>query len=229
MFTVEQRDRAREWVLERARRDERVLAAAVVGAEASGRMDRWSDLDLTFAVADATVEEVVDEWTDALGEELDAAFLFDVWVGPIVYRVFLLPGNLQVDLSFTPAEEFGPHSSDFKLLFGRIAKNRERLPMSRLAEGPRQQFGLCVLYLLRARINLERGRLPSAEHYLRSARELLGEAGPEPDDGLERSDLLELIAATLDSRLAKPGEARELAARLEPELRELTRPTLDAG
>ena len=226
MFTVEQRDRARAWVLERARRDERVVAGAVVGAEAGGRMDRWSDLDLTFAVADATVEEVVGDWTGELGEALDAEFLFDVWVGPIIYRVFLLPGNLQVDLSFTPAEEFGPHSPDFKLLFGRIAKNRERLPMSRLAETPRQQFGLCVLYLLRARLSLERHRLPEAEDYLRSAREVLGEVGPEPDGA---SELLERIVATLDTLLGNPGEARDLAERLEPELRELTSPTLDAA
>jgi predicted nucleotidyltransferase len=119
MFTVEHRDRARRLLLERAHSDPRIVAAAVVGSEASGRVDRWSDLDLTFGVSDdASLEEVLAEWTRAVDAELDAPDLFDVHVGPTVYRVFLLPGNLQVDLSFTPAARFGPLGPDFRLPFG---------------------------------------------------------------------------------------------------------------
>ena len=33
-------------------------------------------------------------------------------------RLFLLPDALQVDLSFSPAEGFGPKGPDFRLLFG---------------------------------------------------------------------------------------------------------------
>ena len=45
--------------------DPRVVAAAVVGGLADGGGDRWSDLDLTFAVADAVpVSEVLDDWTE---------------------------------------------------------------------------------------------------------------------------------------------------------------------
>jgi len=42
----------RDRVLEFASSDQRVVAGAVVGLLALGDGDRWSDLDLTFAVAD---------------------------------------------------------------------------------------------------------------------------------------------------------------------------------
>ena len=53
MFTVGQRDALRERVLRLAADDDRVVAGAVVGSLAvDGCGDRFSDLDLTFAVAD---------------------------------------------------------------------------------------------------------------------------------------------------------------------------------
>ena len=51
MFTVEQRDALRESVLTLAEKDRRVVAGAAVGSLAVGGGDRFSDLDLTFAVA----------------------------------------------------------------------------------------------------------------------------------------------------------------------------------
>jgi hypothetical protein len=172
---------------------------------------------------------VLSEWTRELCLELDAVHLFDVHVGPTVYRVFLLPGNLQMDLSFTPAARFGPLGPDFRLLFGTAVGDRVREGTSRLAETPRQRFGLCVLYLLRARLGVERGKLEQAEHYSRLAAELLDHGEPDPPRSLSRSDLLERVRVSLDSLLRDPGEQRELARKLEPRLRELLRSTLDAG
>lgn len=230
LFTVEQRDRARRRLLDRARDDPRVVAAAAVGAEAAGRVDRWSDLDLTFGVADGvSVEEILDQWTREVGGELGAVHLFDVHVGPTVYRVFLLPGNLQVDLSFTPAARFGALGPNFRLLFGTAVENRVREPMSRLATTPRERFGLRVLYLVRARFGLERGDLQQAEHYLRSALEVLDKGGPSLPARPTRSALFGAVQETLELLLREPGEGRELAERLGPQLRELTRPTLDAA
>jgi hypothetical protein len=229
-FSVEERDSARRRVLERADRDPRIVAAAVVGAEAAGQVDRWSDLDLTFAVADGTaVEEVLDDWTREVGADLDAVHLFDVHVGPTVYRVFLLPGNLQVDLSFTPASRFGALGPNFRLLFGTAVEDRVREPMSRLAENPRERFGLCVLYLLRARIGVERGKLDKAEEYLRLADELLDTGEPALPERPTSAALLEAVRKSLALLLREPGEAKDLAERLEPQLRELSGPTLDAG
>jgi hypothetical protein len=229
-FTAEERASVRRRVLERAEEDPRIVAAAVVGAEAAGRVDRWSDLDLTFGVAESTsVEEVLNEWTGELATELEAVHLFDVHVGPTVYRVFLLPGNLQVDLSFTPTAQFGALGPNFRLLFGAAVEHRVREPMSRLAETSRQRFGLCVLYLVRARLGVERGDLEQAERYLRSASELLDEATPIPPATPSRATLLAAVQETLEVLLREPGEARDLAERLMPQLQELTRSTLDAG
>lgn len=108
MFTVEQRGQVREKVLAIARADPLVVAGAEIGSMAQGPGDRWSDLDLTFGVLDGIeVADVLDGWTTQLEEEHDAVQLFDVPYLSTIYRVFLFPGSLQVDLSFAPASEFG--------------------------------------------------------------------------------------------------------------------------
>ena len=79
MFTVGQRDALRERVLRLAADDDRVVAAAVVGSLAvDDGGDRFSDLDLTFAVADKVrVKAVLADWTSTLIAELDAVRLAD--------------------------------------------------------------------------------------------------------------------------------------------------------
>ncbi|HKG55518.1 MAG TPA: hypothetical protein VKB04_14745, partial [Anaerolineales bacterium] len=64
MFSVSDRDRIHDYVLQLAASDARVVAGAAVGSLALGGGDRWSDLDLTFAVADnVPVPEVLEDWT----------------------------------------------------------------------------------------------------------------------------------------------------------------------
>src|SRR6185437_6143073 len=105
-------------MLELAENDDRVVAGAAVGSLAVGSGDRFSDLDLTFAVADGVpVAEVLDDWTRRLVDGLDAVHLTDLTRGPTMYRVFLLPDALQFDLSLTPAAEFRPAGPRFRLLF----------------------------------------------------------------------------------------------------------------
>src|SRR5439155_19151688 len=100
VFTVEQRDALRERVLTLAENDRRVVAGAAVGSLALGGGDRFSDLDLTFAVADdVPLPDVLEDWTDTLHDELAAVHLVDLERGPTIYRVFLLPDALQFDLS----------------------------------------------------------------------------------------------------------------------------------
>jgi hypothetical protein len=119
MFSIDDRDRVRDRVLQLAASDARIVAGAVVGSLAHGEGDRWSDLDLTFAVADdLPLLDVLEDWTRTVVEEFDAAHLFDLPSGASIYRVFLLPGCLQFDLSFTPASKFGPTGPKFKMLFG---------------------------------------------------------------------------------------------------------------
>src|SRR5688572_19310390 len=63
MFDVVLRDEVEGYLVRLAEVDERITAAAVVASRAHTEGDRWSDIDLTFAVADATAPvAVLDEW-----------------------------------------------------------------------------------------------------------------------------------------------------------------------
>lgn len=129
-------------------------------------MDRFSDVDLTFGVrAGVPVDAVLADWTEAVRVEMDGVDLFDLPVGGTIYRVFLLPGNLQVDLSFSPEREFGATGPRFRLLFG----NAVDKPWTGQPD-PRELFGFAVHHALRARFAVERGRLWQAEHWLSETR-----------------------------------------------------------
>jgi hypothetical protein len=180
VFTVEQRDALRERLLRLAEEDESVVAGAAVGSLAVDGGDRFSDLDLTFGVADdVPVADVLDEWTRTLVDEDDAVELADLAVGPTVYRVFLLPDALQFDLSMTPAAEFRPAGPRFRLLFGETAPDE---PEAAAPPGPGtifiptpaiagDLFGWGVIYALHARACIERGRVWQAEHYVGAVRD----------------------------------------------------------
>jgi hypothetical protein len=170
VFTVEQRELLRRRVLALAEKDRRVVAGAAVGSLAVGGGDRFSDLDLTFAVADVVpVAEVLDDWTRTLSDELSAVKLVDLERGPTIYRVFLLPDALQLDLSLTPAARFTPAGPRFRLLFGEIAEGEAAAAPQPPAAG--DLFGWGVIYGLHARACIERGRAWQAEHYVGAVRD----------------------------------------------------------
>ena len=179
MFTVEQRDALRARMVRLADEDDRVVAGAVVGSLAAGTGDRFSDLDLTFSVAEtATVADVLDDWTRTLAAEHEAVQLVDLQAGPTTYRVFLLPHGLQFDLSMTPAEHFRPAGPRFALLFGEAAPAPEAQPprppgnlFINTPAVPHDIFGWGVIYALHARACIERGRLLQADHYVASVRD----------------------------------------------------------
>jgi hypothetical protein len=171
MFSVEDRDAARDHVLEMADADARVVAGAVVGSLAHGSGDRWSDLDLSFAVADvdadaASVADVLEDWTRRLVADLDGVVLFDLPSGDTIYRVFLLPGCLQVDLSFTPASRFRASGPRFRLLFGEVHEAAFTPPPS-----AGDLFGWAVAYARDARACIERQRWWQAEHCISAIRD----------------------------------------------------------
>lgn len=89
MFSIKDRNLVRDHVLQLATSDSRVVAGAVVGSLALSDGDRWSDLDLTFAIADNfSISDVLDEWTRNIIKEFNAAQLFDLPSGASIYRVF---------------------------------------------------------------------------------------------------------------------------------------------
>ena len=178
MFTVEQRDAVRERTLRLAQEDNRVLAGAAVGSLAVDEGDRFSDLDLTFGIADhVPVDRVLDDWTSTLVDELGAVPLTELERGPTLYRVLLLPDALQLDLSMTPAAVFRPAGPRFRLLFGEPGAGEPEVPT-----GPGDLFistptvaedlyGWGVIYALHTRACIERGRLWQAEHYVGAVRD----------------------------------------------------------
>lgn len=243
MFSVRDRDHIRDHVLQLAASDPRVVAGAVVGSLALGDGDRWSDLDLTFAVTEETsVLEVLDDWTRDLVEAFDAVHLFDLPSGASIYRVFLLPGCLQFDLSFTPASKFGASGPKFKLIFGSSTEKPYIQPPS-----AHELFGYAVHHALRARFCIERGRYWQAEYWISGARDYaLGLAcrrrgisashGRGYDDlppdvrdvfmralvtSLERNELLRALGCAIEGILHEADEVQELAIKVEPQLREL--------
>jgi len=179
MFTVEQRDALRDRVLRLAQEDERIVAGAVVGSLAFDGGDRYSDLALTFGVADhALVADVLTDWTRTLGDEFEAVQLFDLEHGPTIYRVFLFPDALQFDLSLTPAAQFRPAGPRFRLLFGETAPApaastpapvRELFTAIPAVAG--DLFGWGVVYAIYVRTCIERGRVWQAEHYVGAVRD----------------------------------------------------------
>ena len=179
MFTVEQREALRERLLRHAREDERVVAGAAVGSLAVDAGDRFSDLDLTFGIVDRVpVRDVLEDWKRTLAEALDAVHLVDLDRGPTTYGVFLLPDELQCDISMTPAAEFRPAGPRFRLLFGETAAAGPEKPALAAASlfiptpaVAADIFGWGVIYALHARASIERGRWWQAEHYVGAVRD----------------------------------------------------------
>jgi hypothetical protein len=244
VFSAEDRDRIRDRVLAFAESDWRIVAGAVVGSLALHEGDRWSDLDLTFGVADEfSIFDVLEDWTRQIVDEFDASHLFDLPSGASIYRVFLLPGCLQFDLSFTPASNFGPSGPKFKLLFGN-AVDKPYLQSPSVHE----LFGYAVHHALRARFCIERGRTWQAEYWISSIRdyalaiachrhnlpvsygrgfdklppEILEPFKSALVSSLERDELLRALGVAIDGLLRESVEVQELAAKVEPQLRHLT-------
>jgi hypothetical protein len=241
MFTVEEREYVRERLLEMAHADSRIVSGAEIGALARGG-DRWSDLDLTFGVSDgAGLDAVLADWTAEVTQEFDAVHLFDLPFQSSIYRVFLLPGNLQVDLSFTPEGDFGAFGPKFSLLFG-DAVEREPPPQP----SAEHLFGLGAHHAVRARICIERGRPWQAEYWISALRdealslasrrrglevsygrgfdelatETLAQAGTALVRSVERDELLRALRAAIEL-LLQEADNLQAASTLTAQLREL--------
>ena len=65
--SIQDRNRVRDHVLLLAASDPRVVAGAVVGSLALDDGDRYSDIDLTFGVAEEfSIDEVLEDWTRSI-------------------------------------------------------------------------------------------------------------------------------------------------------------------
>jgi len=242
MFSVEEREHVRARLVQASREDARLVAGALIGSTARGGGDQWSDLDLTFGLAEnASMDDVMTDWKARLENEFGAVHLFDLPHLSTTYRVFLLPNNLQVDLSFTPGNKFLVKGLKYDLLFGN-ALEREQGRSS-----PEQFFGLAVVYLLHAHACIARGRMWEAEYSISAARDqtlalaclhhnLKTSYGRGFDDlppetlkpfaqtlvgSLDKSQLQRALSTTIDELLHDSQDVSEMASRLDSQLQEL--------
>jgi hypothetical protein len=167
MFNSEERDRLRSNLLEYAAKDRRISGAAITGSAAAEREDRWSDIDLAFGVRDvAELPNVPADWTALMYEQHLALHHLDVKSGGWIYRVFLLPNTLQVDLAFVSATEFRALAPTFRLLFGEANESRYVSPPP-----TGDIIGLAWLYALHARSSIARRNLWQAEYMVSGIRD----------------------------------------------------------
>lgn len=211
VFTPEFRAHVRERLIEMAKSDHRIESAAAVGGSAEGEPDRWSDIDLTFGLAkDASIDAVLADWTKNVRDEFAAVTLFDLPFRSSMYRVFLLPGSLQVDLSFTPGSDFGAHTPRFQILFGHPVEKEHVQPPP-----PSYEFGLAAHHAVRAHLSIERGRLWQSEYWVSAVRDhaltlACLRLGLPPEYGRGFDRLPESIRGAAEKALVRSIEAEEL-------------------
>lgn len=169
MYTKAYRNKVQNLIISFAEADERITDCAIVGSESIGENDQWSDIDLTFGVDnEVEIPNILSDWNRLMSKHFGANALFDLGYKESIYRVYLLPNVLQVDLSFTPTKHFGALTKKFKLVFGKEKKRRfTALPQ------PKTIYGYAVLYALKTRCSLERGKPWQAHHYLEKFKDYI--------------------------------------------------------
>ena len=166
MFTVQQRDHVRHYVLAMAQIDPRVTGGALIGSTAAGAEDNWSDIDVTFGIASSNaLETIIDDWTQRLEREFGVLDHFDLRSGSSIYRVFLLPDGLEIDISVTPEEDFGARGPHFHTLFGSAQQLQVTPPPD-----TRHIIGLSWHHIFHARSCIERKKPWQAEYWISEAR-----------------------------------------------------------
>jgi hypothetical protein len=212
LFTPEERERLRVALLERAAKDQRISGAAITGSAAVSREDRWSDVDLAFGVKDANeLPGVLSDWTAHMYDRHLALHHLDVNAGAWIYRVFLLPSTLQVDLAFVPATEFRALAPSFRLMSGEAKEPQHALP---LPAAP--IIGMGWLYALHARSCIARKKFWQAEYMISGIRDnALALAcirhGLPVDHGRGMDLLPKEVAAQFEGSLVRQLDAAELS------------------
>ncbi len=155
--------RARLFAL--AEEDPTVVGAAISGSYVAGGGDEWSDVDLAFAIR-GELAPALERWNEVLYGEFGAIHHWDLPWGRSVYRVFLLPDWLEVDVAFTSESEFGPRGPNWRTVFGETVELEPNAPV------PHDDLvGLAWHHVLHARACIERGKPWQAEWLISGIRD----------------------------------------------------------
>jgi predicted nucleotidyltransferase len=238
LFTADQRDRVRERLLGLAEDDPDVVGTAIMGSYTTGGGDEWSDVDLAFGVR-GELRPALERWAGILVRDFGALHHWDLPWGSYVYRVFLLPDWLEVDIAFMPEADFGPRAPTWLTVFGEPVELRDApVPADDLV-------GLAWHHALHARACIERGKPWQAEwlisglrdHVLALACGRLGlrtrfAKGADELPPEVRAPLVEALVSSLDAAELRRAFAAATAAyaaeldRVDPPLAVRLRPML---
>jgi len=166
-YTAQERENIRADLVEAARNDPRIIAAALTGSAATGGEDPWSDVDLLFGLREAAeLPAVLTDWTSRMYSRHGALHHLDVPFGGAVYRAFLLQSTLQVDLAFAPAAEFGARAPSFRLIFGAASQ------LAPVPPPPAEHLiGFAWLHAVHARSCIARRKLWQGEYMISGLRD----------------------------------------------------------
>jgi hypothetical protein len=154
-------------LIELLRRDSRLTGAAGIGSTSQGWSDHWSDIDVGVGVAGgADIDEVIADWTRLIDSEFGILHRWDLGAGATLYRVFLLPSGLEIDLSFSPEDRFAARGPAFRLLFGKAAESSDASPPD-----VDELVGLGWLFVWHALAALDRQKYWSAEYFISATRD----------------------------------------------------------
>lgn len=212
MYTREEREALRTELIEAARSDSRITGAAITGSASVDNEDAWSDIDLAFGVRQGSdLASTLRDFTDRMYRDHGALHHVDVLSGAWIYRVFLLPNTLQVDLAFAPAADFGARGPTFRLLFGEAAEIAHiRSPAAD------ELIAWAWLYALHARSSIAREKWWQAEYMISAMRDqVLALAclrhGLPAREGRGMDRLPSEVTAPLEQALVRHLDAGELS------------------
>lgn len=190
--------------------DPRVSGVAVTGSVARDDEDAWSDVDLACGVGDAAdVEPVLERVVAHLRERHGAVDVLPLPFGSTVFRVVLLPNGLQVDVSASPAADFGPRGPAFRLVTGEAA-DTAAWPVPHAG----QVVGTAWLHALHVRSSLARGLVWQTRHMLEEMREQVVQLAclrhgvpPVQGRGVDRlpAEVLAVLEETLVADVSREG------------------------
>src|SRR4051794_23891308 len=165
MFTAEQREQTRQRLLALAEQDDEILGAAITGSHAVGTEDAWSDIDIAIGIH-GDLAAALARWSGVLERDFGALHHWDLRWGSSIYRVWLLPDWLEVDIAFTPAADFGPRGPNWRTVFGEVVEVEHNAPAQQ-----DDLVGLAWHHLLHARMCIERGKVWQAEWLISGVRD----------------------------------------------------------
>ena len=123
------------------------------------------EMDYLWVATGNAIETVIDDWTQILERKFCVLHYFDLRSGSSIYRVFLLPDGLEIDLSVTPEEDFGARGPHFTLLFGNAQQLKATPPSD-----TQHIIGLCWHHVFHARSCIERNKPWQAEYWISEVR-----------------------------------------------------------